>query len=56
MIEDGGAEGLTATGVGGQATISLTLDALATHVCIFEISQLEDLYVGNLYIIYNTSS
>ena len=48
MIEDGRAEGLSAIGDRGQATISCTLDTLGTCVCTFEISQLESLYVGDL--------
>ena len=40
---NGRAEGLSAIGDGGQATISLTADADGTHVCLFE-----SLYVGDL--------
>ena len=42
---DGRAEGSPAIGDGGQAAISLTPAVDGTHVCIFESSQLEGLYV-----------
>ena len=45
---DGRAEGSSAIGDGGQAAISLTSDVDATHVRIFESSQLEGSYVGDL--------
>ena len=45
---DGRAEGSSATGDRGQAGISLTPDVDGMHVCIFESSQLECLYVGDL--------
>ena len=45
---DGRAEGLSAVGDGGQATMSLMPDADGTHVPTFENSQLEGLYVGDL--------
>ena len=45
---DGRAEGSSATGDGGQAAILLTPDIDGTHVRIFESSQHEDLYVGDL--------
>ena len=45
---DGRAEGSSATGDGGQAAVSLTPDADGTYVHIFESSQLEGLYVGDL--------
>ena len=37
---DGGAEGLSATGGGGQGAISLTPDTDRMNVCIFTSSQL----------------
>ena len=43
---DGGAEGSSATGDGGQAGVSLTPMVDGTHVCIF--AQLEGLYGGDL--------
>ena len=46
---DGRAEGSSATGNGGQAAMSLTSDAGGTHVHVFKSSQLEGLYVGDLY-------
>ena len=42
------AEGLSAIGDGGHTTISLTPDFDGMHVCIFESSQLEGSYVGDL--------
>ena len=45
---DGRTEGSSAIGDGGQAAMSLTSDAGGTHVRIFESSQLEDSYAGNL--------
>ena len=45
---DGRAEGSSAIGVRGQAAISLTPDVDGTHVHIFESSQLEGSYVGDL--------
>ena len=45
---DGRAEGLSAMGDGGQAAISLTPDIDGTHDRIFESSQLEGSYVGDL--------
>ena len=45
---DGRTEGSSAIGDGGQAAISLTPDVDGTHVCIFENSQLEGSYVGDL--------
>ena len=45
---DGRAEGLSAIGDEGQASISLTPDVDGMHVYIFESSQLEGLYVGDL--------
>ena len=45
---DGGVEGLSAIGDGGQAAVSLTPDIDGTHICIFERSQLEGSYVGDL--------
>ena len=47
-VGDGGTERLSAIGSGGQAAVSLTPDLDGTHIHIFEISQLEDLYVGDL--------
>ena len=47
-MEDGRAEGSSAIGDGGQAAISLMPDVDGLHVCIFEISQLEGSYVGDL--------
>ena len=45
---DGRAEGSSATGDGGQAAMSLSSDVDGTQVHIFESSQLEGLYVGDL--------
>ena len=45
---DSRAEGSSATGDGGQAAISLTPDTDGMHVRIFESSQLEGSYVGDL--------
>ena len=45
---DGGAEGSSAIGDGGQAAISLKPDIDAMHVCILGILQLEGSYVGDL--------
>jgi len=56
-VGDGRAEGSSVIGDGGQAAISLMPDADGTgsgslldqmHVSIFESSQLEGLYVGDL--------
>ena len=47
-VGDGRTEGLSAIGDGGQAAISLTPDVDGTHVHIFESSQLEGSYVGDL--------
>ena len=44
---DGRSEGLSATGDGGQAAVSLTPDADETVVRIFESLQLEGPYVGD---------
>ena len=45
---DGRAERSSAIGDGGQTAISLTPDVDETHICIFESSQLEGSYVGDL--------
>ena len=45
---DGRAEGLAATGDGGQAALSLTPDVDGIHVRIFESLQVENSYVGDL--------
>ena len=45
---DGGAEGSSATGDGGQAGVSPTPDIDRTHVGIFESSQSKRSYVGDL--------
>ena len=45
---DGRAEGSSAIGDGGQATISFTPDVDGTRVPIFESSQLEGSSVGDL--------
>ena len=45
---DGRAEGLSAIGGGGQAAISLMPDVAGMQVHIFESSQLECSYVGDL--------
>ena len=45
---DGRAEGLSTTGDGGQAAVSLTPDIDGTQVRIFESLQLEGSYVGDL--------
>ena len=45
---DGRAEESSAIGDRGQAAISLMPDVDGTHVCIFESSQLECSYVGDL--------
>ena len=42
------AEGSSAKGDGGQAAISLMPDVDGMHVCIFESSQLQGSYVGDL--------
>ena len=47
-VGDGRAEGSSAVRDGGQAAISLTPDVDVTHVRIFESSQLEGSYVGDL--------
>ena len=52
-VGDGRAERLAAIGDEGQAAISLTPDFDGTHVCIFERSQLEGKYIGDL--LYPTS-
>ena len=50
---DGGAEGPSAIEGRQQAAISLTSDTDGTHVRIFESSQLERSYVGDLlYILF----
>ena len=41
-------EGLSAIGDGGQAAVSLVPDIDGKHVHIFESSQLESSYVGDL--------
>ena len=45
---DGRAEGLSAIGDGEQAAISLTPEVAGTHSRIFESSNLEGSYVGDL--------
>ena len=45
---DGRAEGSSVIGDARQAAISLTPDVDGTHVCIFQNSQLEGSYVGDL--------
>ena len=45
---DGRAEGSSAIGDRGQAAISLTPDVDGMHVRIFESSQLEGMYAGDL--------
>ena len=40
-VGDGGAEGSSATGDGGQAAVSLTSDIDGMHIRIFQSSQLE---------------
>ena len=45
---DGGAEGPSATGDGGQAAMSLTTDLDGMHIHIFASLQLESSYVGGL--------
>ena len=47
-MEDGRAEGSSATGDRGQAAVSLTPDVYGTHVCTFENLKLEVSYVGDL--------
>ena len=47
---DGRAAGLSAMGDRGQATASLIPDVDGTHIHIFESSQLESSYVGDLTI------
>ena len=51
--EDGRAEGLSTTGDGGQAAMSLTPDTDGTHVRIFKSSQLEGSYVSDLLYRYH---
>ena len=50
-VGDGRAEGWSAIEDRGQAAISLTPDVDGTHIWIFENSQLEGSYVGDL--LYN---
>ena len=50
---DGRAEGSSAIGDGGQAAISLTPDVDGTCICIFESSQLEGSFVGDLLYVTN---
>ena len=45
------AEGRSETGGGGQATVSLTPDVDGMHIRIFESSQLEGSYVGDLTVL-----
>jgi hypothetical protein len=47
-VGDYRAEGSPAIGDEGQAAVSLTPDVDGMHVCIFESSQLEGSYVGEL--------
>ena len=47
-VGDGGAEGSSAIGDGGQATISLMSDDSGMQAHIFESLQLEGSYVGDL--------
>ena len=47
-LGDGGAEGSSAIGDGGQAEILLMPDVDAMHTHIFDSSKLEDLYHGDL--------
>ena len=47
-VGDCRAEGSSATGDKGQAAVLLMPDVDGMHVCIFESSQLEDSYVGEL--------
>ena len=50
---DGRAEVSSAIGDGGPAAVSLTPDTDGIHVHIFESSQLEGLYAGNLlYLVF----
>ena len=49
---DGRAEGLSAIGDRGQAAILLMPDGDGTYIHIFESSQLEGSYVGDLLYIY----
>ena len=51
-VGDGRAEGLSATGDRGWAAISLMPDGDGTHIHIFESSQPEVSYVGDLLYIY----
>ena len=44
----GRAEGSSAIGDGGQASVSFMHDIDGRHICIFESSQLEGSYVGDL--------
>ena len=52
---DGRAEGSSATGDRGRAAISLTPDIDGTHVRIFESSQLEGSYAGDLLYVNDPS-
>ena len=45
---DGRTEGSSAIGDGGQAAVSFMHDIDGMHICIFESSQLEGSYVGDL--------
>ena len=47
-VGDGRTARLSAIGNGGHAAVSLTPDLDGTPIHIFEISQLEELYVGDL--------
>ena len=47
-VGDGRAEGPSAIADGGRPAVALTPDADGSHVRIFETSQLEGLYVGDL--------
>ena len=49
-VEDGRAEESSTIGDGGQAAVSLTADGM--HICTFESSQLEGMYVGDLHFVY----
>ena len=51
-VGDGRAEGLSAIGDRGRAAISLMPDGNGTHIHIFESSQLEGSYVGDLLYVY----
>ena len=53
---DGRAGGLSAIRARGQAVLSLMPDVDGAHICIFENSQLDGLYVRDLLYVSRTSA